>query len=209
MAQERERYLARILRRRWGERLEGLRVYEAGCGGGYNLRLMVQWGCLPGDVLGVDIDEGRISQHRAKSPEIPVIRGDAGSVPEPDGTYDLALAFTLFSSVHDEETAAGIADEMWRLTKPGGLMVVYDLRRKNPYNEDVRPIGVDDVRRWFPKAPMIHRSITLAPPVARFCGRRAGWLYGPLAKLPWLRGHYMFVMRKPSGAPSLLRSVRD
>jgi hypothetical protein len=36
-------------------------------------------------------------------------------VPEPDATFDLAIAFTLFSSMPDGEISAGIARELGRL----------------------------------------------------------------------------------------------
>lgn len=202
MVQERERALAKILRRWQKGTLEDFKVFEAGCGGGYNLRTFVQWGCEPTNLYGVDIDAGRIAYAKAHSPEIPVHAVSADTVSQPDGAFDMTIAFTLFSSVRDEDIAAGIAAEMYRVTRPGGLILVYDMRRRNPYNEAVRPIVEDDIRRWFPKCPLRTRPITLAPPIARPVGRFAPWLYGPLAWIRPLRSHAFFVMRRPSQGPS-------
>ena len=37
----------------------------------------------------------------------------------------------------------------------------------------------------------------LAPPLARLAGKRTPWLYAPLSKVPILRTHNMFILRKP------------
>lgn len=196
--QERERRLAAILRRHGWASLEDLRVFEAGCGGGYNLRLFVQWGARPTNLIGVDVDAASTAYCVSRSPEILVHTGSAERIPEPDRSFDISLAFTLFSSVHDEETAEAIATEMFRVTKPGGLILVYDMRRDNPRNPAVHAVAVDDLRRWFPKCPLKVHSLTLAPPIARPIARWAPWLYGPLAAIPPLRSHHLVVMRRPA-----------
>lgn len=198
MVQERERLLQRIFRKQRLDSLDGIRAFEAGCSTAYNLRLMVQWGGDPRDQAGIDLDPQAVAYCHAHSPEIRVHAGSAEAIPEPDESFDLTLAFTLFSSVPDEEVSARIAREMFRVTRPGGLILVYDMRRRNPGNGSVHPIAADDVRRWFPRCPMRTYSITLAPPIARPVGRYAPWLYGPLAAVPLLRSHAMHVLRRPS-----------
>lgn len=200
MVQERERFLARLLQRSGWPNLETLRAFEAGCSTGYNLRMFVQWGARPENMAGIDLDSEAVDYCKAHAPEIRVHAGSADSVPEPDGLFDVSIAFTLFSSVPDEDVSAGIAREMLRITRPGGLMVIYDMRRRNPGNRSVHPISREDVRRWFPRCPMRVRSITLAPPLARRAGAWAPWLYGPLAALPFLRTHAMYVLRKPGAS---------
>lgn len=201
MVQERERFLLGVFRRQGIDSLDAVRAFEAGCSTGYNLRLMVQWGGRPENMAGIDIDPAAADYAKAHSPEIRVHSGSAASIPEPDESFDLAMAFTLFSSVRDEEVAHGIARELFRITRPGGLVVIYDMRRKNPANHQVHPIATDDIRRWFPKCPLRMRTITLAPPIARPVGRYAPWLYAPLAAIPPLRTHAMWVLRRPALPP--------
>lgn len=198
MVQERERLIAKLLRRAGFETLDGLRAFEGGCSTGYNLRLLVQWGANPRDLAGMDLDEAAVEYVKAHSPEIRVHAGSADRIPEPDARFDLAMAFTLFSSVRDEDVSKEIAAELFRITRPGGLILVYDLRRRNPRNRNVHPVSAEDIRRWFPKCPMRTRSITLAPPLARPVGRWAPWLYGPLTMIAPLRGHAMHVLRRPA-----------
>ena len=198
MVQERERYLARILRGQGYESLEALRCFEAGCSSGHNLHTFIQWGAAPADLAAIDIDPQMTAYMKTHSPEIRTHTGSADAIPEPDERFDLSIAFTLFSSVPDEEVARGIARELFRITRPGGLIVVYDMTRRNPSNRAVHPVLQDAIRRWFPKCPLKVRTITLAPPIARPIGRFAPWLYGPLAALPFLRTHAVYVLRRPA-----------
>jgi SAM-dependent methyltransferase len=203
MVQERERLLSRVFRRHGIRTLDGVRAFEAGCSTGYHLRLMVQWGARPQDQAGIDINGEAVRYCREHSPEIRVHEGSAAKIPEGEATFDLAFAFTLFSSVPDEETSAAIAQEMFRITRPGGLIVVHDMRRRNPRNAAVQPIDQDDVRRWFPSCPLRVQTCTLAPPIARPVGRYVPWLYGPLASVPFLRTHALYVLRRPALPPAL------
>ena len=191
MVQERERVLARLLRRRGYTSLEGLRGFEAGCSTGYNLRLLVQWGARPEDLAGMDLDPAAVAYCRSRSPEIRVHEGSAASIPEPDGHFDLTLAYTLFSSIEDDETAEAVARELVRITRPGGLILVYDMRRRST-NPRVRPIAPRQIEAWFRGSRVRSASLTLAPPVARVVGRRAPWAYGALARLPFLRTHRLY-----------------
>ncbi|MFN0094148.1 MAG: class I SAM-dependent methyltransferase [Dehalococcoidia bacterium] len=195
MVQERERWLSRFLARHWPEResLDGFRVFEAGCSTGYNLRLFVQWGGRPEDMAGQDIDASLTQYCAEHAPEIRVHPGSAEHVPEPDEHFDLSLAFTLLSSVPTEETAGAIARELVRVTKPGGAIVVYDMRRRSR-NAATHPIMTSDIARWFAPCHVRTETITLAPPLAR----RLPWLYGPLAAFPPLRTHAMHVVRRPA-----------
>ena len=197
MVQERERFLSKLLRSQGLTTLDQCRVFEAGCSTGYNLRLFVQWGAQPENLAGIDLDPAAVAYNRVHAPEIRIHAGSASDIPETDATFDVALAFTLFSSVPDEDVSQAISRELFRITRPGGVIVIYDMRKKNPRNSSVHPVTSEDLQRWFPKCRVRTRSITLAPPLARPVGRFAPWLYGPLASLPPLRSHAIHVLRRP------------
>ena len=197
MVQERERFILGLLRKSGWEHLRELRVFEAGCSSGYNLRQFLQWGARPEHLAGMDLNPAAVAEHLALSPNIRVHAGSAEHIPEPDGVFDLSLAFTLFSSVPEEAVSTRIAAELVRITRPGGLIVVYDMRRKSR-NPGVHPVGKQDLRRWFPGCKMLSRSITLAPPLARRATAAAPWLSGPLAAFPPLRSHLITIIRPPA-----------
>lgn len=196
--QERERLLWRVLRRRGLQDFAALRVFEAGCAGGYNLRQAVQWGARPGNVAGIDLNEASIEYCQTRAPAIRVHCGSAADIPEEGETFDLTLAFTLFSSVPEEGVAAAIAAELVRITRPGGLILVYDMRRGNPRNPAVHRVSGGDIERWFAGCEHRHHSLTLLPPAARMVGRYAPFAYGPLARLPFLRSHELHELTRPA-----------
>ncbi len=198
MVREREGFLLGLLRKTGWEHLRELRVFEAGCSSGYNLRQFLQWGARPEHLAGMDLWEAAVLEHRILSPNIRVHLGGADNIPEPENTFDLSLAFTVFSSVPDEGVSAGIARELLRITRPGGLILVYDMRRQSRSNANVHPVSRADLMRWFPGTKMLTRSITLAPPIARRITAVAPWLYGPLAAIPPLRTHAMTIIRRPA-----------
>jgi hypothetical protein len=90
---------------------------------------------------------------------------------------------------------------MFRVTKAGGLLLIYDMRRKSPRNPSVHPVSDEDVRRWFPDCRPRRMRLTLVPPLARVVCSRLPALYGPLAVLPLARTHTLHVMRRPAVSP--------
>ena len=196
MVEERERYFAHLMRKRGIDSLEGLRFFEAGCAGGYNLRMFVQLGARPENVAGMDLDGASVDYCRARASDIIVHHGSADSIPEGAASFDISIAYTLFSSVPAEAISQGIANELVRITTPGGLILLYDMRRKSPRNKSVHPISRTDIERWFAGNAIGSRSITLAPPAARIIGRRLPGLYGLFAAVPILRTHAFYVIRR-------------
>ena len=190
MVQERERVIAGILRDREMTDLSGLRVFEPGCSTGYNLRMFVQWGARPENMTGMDIDPAATSYIRERAPGMCAHTGSAEDVPEADGTFDMSIAFTLFSSLPNEGVASAIAAELMRVTRPGGLVLVYDMRRDSPRNRSVHAIRREDIRRWFTHCRVRTRHLTLVPPLAR----RVPALYSVLAAIPPLRTHSLHII---------------
>lgn len=199
-AQERERMLSRVLRRQGIESLADLRIIAAGPETPRDLRLLVQWGAAPANITGVRFPASK-SLAEASPPGIGIFPLEDDAIPDGDETVDLLLAFGLFGGLGNEDTAHGIARELFRVTKPGGLILIYDTRGNSLGDRRDRAIRFDDVRRWFPKCPAREQSLTLAAPVASLTGRFAPWLYGPLSALPALRTHALYVLRRPALPP--------
>ncbi|GAB4320592.1 MAG: hypothetical protein Kow0010_00460 [Dehalococcoidia bacterium] len=173
--------------------LDTVRAIEVGCGGGYNLRHLVQLGATPANLAGVDISADALAYCEAHSPGFRLHRCDAITIPEPSASFDLGLAFTLFSSIPSPGKCRDIALELVRVVRPGGVILVYDMRRQNPANRSVHPVTKKDIQAWFPGCPVRSRSLTLVPQLAR----AAPSLYWPLSRLPLLRTHLFHVVRRP------------
>jgi ubiquinone/menaquinone biosynthesis C-methylase UbiE len=190
-----ERYLHRtrdealfaLLRRHGLESLTGLRILELGCGEGALLRSLLHYGADPARLTALDREPGKLRAARRVTSR--VAGADIAALPYRDGAFDLAFAFTLFSSVLDAAQRRRGAAEALRVLRPGGLLVVYDFWT-NPANRQVRPLPERGLRSLFAPQHVEVERVTLAPPIVRLLGGRET-LCRPLDRLPWLRTHLL------------------
>jgi len=190
--QSRERALLTLLRAAGMLPLTGRRVLDVGCGDGGVLRDLLRYGARAEDLRGVDLLAERVQRARELTPGARIEVGDAQALPYEDGSFDLVLGFTLLSSVVDGDARRRVTGEMARVTKPGGLVVLYDFWT-NPTNRDALPLRRAEVRRLFAGRRVAFRATTLAPPIVRaLIGLPGGWLAcTALEMLPFVRTHYV------------------
>ncbi len=181
-----------------------IRLLEIGCGGGGNLRRLIEAGLAPERLVGNELLPARVEAARASLPAATrVIAGDASAIDLPDGAFDVVFASTVFTSILDEGLRRRVAEAMWRLVRPGGAVLWYDFAFDNPRNPDVLGVDAQAIRRLFPEGRASIRRITLAPPIARLCLRLPGalglFVYRGLAAIPLLRTHLLAWIEKPCG----------
>lgn len=100
----------------------GARVLDAGCGTGRNLVYLAACG-LP--VVGVDLDDERLAEARARfagQPGVRFERGDLGDLPFDDASFDVVLCNAVLHFAPSPDDAARWLDECWRVLAPGGLL---------------------------------------------------------------------------------------
>jgi ubiquinone/menaquinone biosynthesis C-methylase UbiE len=172
--------------------LTSMRVLDVGCSDGSVLFDMQRYGASPGDLCGIDLLPDRVESARSKVPGAHIQEGDARRLPYDDASFDLTLSFTLLSSLLDPDGRRSSAAEMARVTRAGGLVLLYDFWT-NPTNRDVRPLRRTEVRELFPDRPIQFRATTLAPPLTRTLFRLPGGrvVCTLLDVLPFLRTHYV------------------
>jgi hypothetical protein len=73
----------------------------------------------------------------------------------------------------------------------------YDFIYDNPANSDVKGVRAERVRELFPEARGYLRSISLAPPIARFVCRIHATLYTLFNAFPFFRTHIVGWLEKP------------
>jgi SAM-dependent methyltransferase len=172
-----------------------MRVLEVGCGEGANLLRFLRWGVDPTRLVGNELLPDRLALARRVLPaEVVLMAGDArGLELEP---FDVVLQSTVLSSILDDEVQRGVAEAMWRLTRPGGAVLSYDFTVGNPRNPDVRGVPVSRLQELFPHGRLRARRVTLAPPIARRVAP-LGPVYSALEAVPWLRTHAVVTVRRP------------
>lgn len=187
---------------RLGRPREAVDLLEIGCGGGRNLRHLLEAGCSPDRLVGNELLPDRIESARRELPAaVRLLPGDAASLPIGDAEFDVVFASTVFSSILDSSLQQRVAAEMWRLLRPGGAILWYDFAVDNPGNRDVRGVSNRRIRELFPGGIATIERITLAPPIARLALRGPGALglgaYRLLATMPFLRTHRIAWIPKP------------
>jgi SAM-dependent methyltransferase len=107
-----------------GVRMHGA-VLENGCGVGMYVEHMFPFG---GQITGLEYDFERACEARVGSRGILNAAGEA--LPLPSGTFDLVLSHEVLEHVQDDARAV---QEMVRVLKPGGRMLVFAPNRGYPF----------------------------------------------------------------------------
>jgi SAM-dependent methyltransferase len=122
---ERERALLRLLREE-GFPIGSASVLEVGCGTGHVLARFLEFGAR--SATGVDLAPWRLREAKGQHAALRLVRADGAELPFVDGSFDLVAQFLCLSSVLDDAMRRRVAREMWRVLRPGGLLLSYDLR---------------------------------------------------------------------------------
>jgi ubiquinone/menaquinone biosynthesis C-methylase UbiE len=104
-------------------------VLDLGCGTGFTGREIARRRNFKGTVLGIDISSQlieqatRLAREEGVSHRVHFRVGDSRSLDLENDSFDAVIAHTLISHLPDP---AALIEEMIRLVKPGGLVVIYD-----------------------------------------------------------------------------------
>lgn len=190
--QDRDRWIVDALR----SSRSGL-VIDLGSGDGALGSVLETAGARPIRLLGVDIQEQRVTDARVRVPWAEFVVASADDIPSDGGSALAVVAMTLFSSVTDPWFRSRVAVEVDRVLAPGGRLVVYDMRYPSPSNPNVKPISVRAFRDLFAGWHIQSRTMTLLPPVARTGLAGGVRRYRSLHALPVLRSHLGMILTKP------------
>lgn len=108
----------------------GARVLDVGCSGGYLARLLLPAVGRAGAVTGLDPSEKAISYARRKArghANLSFTVGTAQRLGFPGGSFDVVTCTLAVHHIPEAQRAAGLA-EMFRVLRPGGVLLVADFR---------------------------------------------------------------------------------
>jgi len=122
----------------------GMRVLDAGCGGGRNLVFMLRAGM---DVYGIDESADAIAavqrQAATLAPRLPAERFTVQPVDAmsfASDSMDVIVSSAVLHFARDEPHFAGMLSEMWRVLAPGGLLFCR-LASSIGIEAQVKPLG--------------------------------------------------------------------
>ena len=125
----RRRVCFNLLRRHLCQRSD-LDILDVGCGTGYNLHLLKQFG----RARGVDMSSEALEFCRRRG-ESDVTLHMAGELPFSAASFDLLTAFDVIEHIEDDRAALA---EFRRVLRPGGWMLIYTPALPWLYNEHDR-----------------------------------------------------------------------
>lgn len=131
-----------------------LRILDVGCGTGALSRLVLD--ALPGcDLAGIDISKEMLDvATRRVGGRARLVLGDSEHLPFHDGEFDIVYCCDSFHHYPDPRRAAF---EMWRVLRPGGVLVVADCWQPAPVRAAVNaflPLSTEGDVRMYSEAEM-------------------------------------------------------
>jgi SAM-dependent methyltransferase len=182
-----------------GVQLVDARTLDVGCGSGYFLHRLREYGA--GECVGIDLMEERIAAGREHYPGLDLRVGNAAELPFAGGSFDLVTQFTCLSSIVDDELRLAAAREMLRVAA-GGWVLSFDMRgspsrRRTTNATPTVALDRDELRRLFGEPSLLNRA-SLRFDLAQLVGRRP-LLAAALAELRPLRGSFLGLWRVSAG----------
>lgn len=148
----------------WEQILDRLRlrgdeaVLDMGCGRGAVLTA-VAGRLTTGRVTGIDIWSTKDQSGNARettlrnaslegvADRVQIDTGDMRALPYPDATFDLVVSSLAIHNIRGDPERKRAISEAFRVLKPGGQIVITDIRKAALYEEVLRTIGASKVER--------------------------------------------------------------
>lgn len=176
------------------------RLLDVGCGTGALAARLVGLGYR---VAGLDPSQGMLDVMKERAPEVEAVNASATEMPFEEGAFDLSLSVATMHHIADREAVRRALQEMVRVVKPGGRVIVWDHNPRNPYwphlmkrvpqdRGDERLVPVEELVAGLESggaAPLAVRQLGLVPDFTprRMLGAAAA-LERAAERTPGLRG---------------------
>jgi ubiquinone/menaquinone biosynthesis C-methylase UbiE len=108
--------------------VDGGDLLDVGCGTG---RFLTEMQAGPYNAVGVDVSEEMLTHARARG--VTVHHASAAALPFPDRSFDLVVSIACMHHLIDPAVVNGAVDEMCRVVRPGGALMIWDHNPLNPY----------------------------------------------------------------------------
>jgi arsenite methyltransferase len=133
------------------------RVLDMGCGRGAVLTAVAKR-LTTGRVTGVDVWSTRDQSGNARdvtlrnaslegvADRVDVETGDMRALPFPDSSFDLIVSSLAIHNIKSDGERRKAIGEGFRVLKPGGRMVIADIRSTSSYADALRSLGASNVK---------------------------------------------------------------
>lgn len=113
--------------------LSKIRVLDLGCGIGLTDQVLTEK--IP-NLVGVDVSEDSLSEAKDRNPGVEYVHYSGETLPFGDQTFDVVFAICVWHHVPRGQWQS-FAGEIHRVTKPGGLSLIFEHNPLNPLTRRV------------------------------------------------------------------------
>ncbi len=97
------------------------KILDAGCGIGRTLEFLLQMGCSPKNIVGVDINQDMLEVSKLKAPNVKHIKTDVEKINLPNNSFDLILSTHVFH-YFDDKKLFNTLKNLHKLLGPSGVL---------------------------------------------------------------------------------------
>lgn len=174
----------------------GAKILDIGCGDGFHLRLLKDFGDKSWQLEGVELDERAVAA--ARNSDLTVHHGDVEELSLPENSYNLILLIMTIEHVADPAAILSAARD---LLKPGGLIVIVTDDAASP------SFKMFSGRHWggyhFPRHWNLFDRKNLAQ-LAQNCGLEPVRIQSMMSPVNWVYSIHNYLSDR--GWPSWLRN---
>ena len=162
---------------------------------------LVSLGFNQNNLYGVDINKNDIDFGIRNFPLLRLTNQDASNLNFEDNFFDLVFESTMFVQLNNKKISQEISNEMLRVTKKNGFLIIFDWRYGKINDKRFLACNKKRVEKMF-KIGISSTLISivpgmLIPPLGRFLSKNFDTLYFPIAKIfPFLVGQVAYIIKK-------------
>ena len=177
------------------------KIIDIGCGSASQLINLVSLGFNQDNLFGIDINKVDINFAKKNYPLLNLSLQDATNLDFKNNYFDLTYESTMFVQITNNEISQKIANEMIRITKKGGYLILFDWRYGKFNNANFLACNKRRIKELFKvdkstKLISIEKGM-LIPPIGRFLSKNMSSIYFLFSRLlPFFIGQVAYILQK-------------
>jgi ubiquinone/menaquinone biosynthesis C-methylase UbiE len=173
-----------------------MRVCDVGCGGGADLAAWRALGVPEERLAGTELVEDRAQLAAELLPSAAIRTVDGFDLPFADASFDVVTASLVISTVLNDTHRRQLIREMHRVSRPGGIVAVYDFVISKPWNRNVSAVTTRQLTEAWRRPDATYRAAPFLP-LLELALRLPARIQGVAIRL-LPRTHRLWVWRNPS-----------
>ena len=150
-------------------------------------------------MAGTELVPSRADAARIAAPGADIREVDGFELPFGSAAFDVCTASLVLSTIRSDQDRRHLLREMARVTRPGGLVMVYDFVISKPWNRNVSAVTTRQLTEFWRRPDVIRRAAPLLPALDLALRLPRLVMLPAIRSLP--RTHRLWIWRKGPGEP--------